>query len=82
MEDRRKEFPCVTLADSGWSQCFAETFLIKEAQCGQVYGLHISSGDSRVVVSVLLLGGREFFSRKRKTKVRVGVVEDRRKEFP
>ena len=47
----------MTLADSGWSQCFVETFLIKEAQCGQVYGLYISSGDSRVVVSVFVLCG-------------------------
>ena len=28
------------------------------------------------------LVGESIFSRKRKTKVRVGVVEDRRKEFP
>ena len=41
----------MTLADSGWSQCFVETFLIKEAQCGRVYVLYTSSGDSRVVVS-------------------------------
>ena len=28
------------------------------------------------------LGGESIFSRKRKTKVRFGVVEDRKKEFP